>query len=1424
MGLSKQAMAEIESLAVGGGESGISLSKQQTTPGVGHLIVSLGGSGADMCREAKGLINQNCSSDEDKHKIPERVAYVAFDTAANEKDKVSSRSTGQVKLTDDELTILSDGMLGTLLDPSTREFNKSTYPWIYRWLDTGIPALVGQNGAGGIRQAGRAMLFLEIGKVVDKIRTAITNLITGTNVESLNVYILSGVSGGTGSGTFLDMAYIVRQVANEVIGAGTFKKTNIRILGYLIMPDVNLLNADSKSRPVILRNAGAALQELDHAMRLQEIGDYYDCQYSNTMTVKTDKRPFDYVHLISAKPKGASMPDNPYQHCLDTVAGSILCFVSSQKKTGGKTEGGEKADNKFPVDSYYSNITQMQNTAKATSTYKERSNCYISVGYDCWEIPADRLVKYIFTLMFSKVNDLFNNEPTQNDAYNLLDNLGLGCDQKIMDFLGNMTPPLIPNQYSAKQLFGREAMELSEYLPFADWRREVNKLFTSYMNEFAGNLQKELQQTFKNPEKGPIWTNHIVVSGTNARIEALDRLVSEEKHKAMSYRTAAQSTADACIQNINRMRSSYKQNASAKKCQEYIAAWNSYFRANMEVYCYDLLIGTEDALRSVDSNLTVGFYDYALNKAAVLNNRWLDVTQQVLEELKNIVQRNTDEFRKASVRETGHGFAWNAGEIPNLDKAIGDIIAKNGIDQSQIMQNFLNQLLGKADEWAQSVDVRKFIEEFLEQQAQSVLNVSLEGLLSSCFDESKPLAESIQKDLMPYMIKNAKPLFDGDQDLSFAGNITIPAGCAQIEKGVKGYIGGRSDFTLSTSYLRNRISVICTSVGLSLHDYTLYEKCEQQISLDPNARGLFLNQGEEGFVGTVNYMKMPLPFVIPTRKRAVLGPAPDRFARFERDLLEEFRQMRKDRYPFLKFEKTSDQQDYNLYINLSVGLNQSGFYNMTREDKYRNYKDELDSDKLRELIEKLKEIRYNTGLPETTGLPKRLVVCENILSAATQEMKDRYHDVRPDQEEKIKEEVAWEVVEWYYVSSYSFYMKAKEEKAKYDEIEKKIEELESILDQLEARPERCAVMAKMLAVNVLTYDPKYFRFVYELNGEQVELLNIEPAFIKVKEMKLFEELERLRNGNPVEQELYKELEGRTEDSFDSVVDSAYEKAFDERGADGKYPASAKNVRIVIDLYKKLEKVSKEAEQKKRLIENALAVRNPRITKTENAQTREFYTVYSEGITDEFKEGRLAGRTTQLGIVNMKGELLPESEIFGGGEPTGWTCSKGHKGNTGGFCSVCGEPKSKPEESWDCPKCGKKGIKANFCDVCGTKKPVHIVPSGEWVCTKCGQTGNTGNFCSVCGEPKPEEGWTCSKGHKGNKGNFCSVCGEPKSKPEEGWDCPQCGKKGIKGNFCDVCGMKKPVKMAAPSGEWICTECGQTGNTGNFCAKCGSKRP
>ena len=263
------------------------------------------------------------------------------------------------------------------------------------------------------------------------------------------------------------------------------------------------------------------------------------------------------------------------------------------------------------------------------------------------------------------------------------------------------------------------------------------------------------------------------------------------------------------------------------------------------------------------------------------------------------------------------------------------------------------------------------------------------------------------------------------------------------------------------------------------------------------------------------------------------------------------------------------ETDYSLYLNLSVDLIKSGLYEKIREENYKNYEGKVDPDKLRNLIRDLKEMRYGQGLPETAGLPKRLIICENLLHSATQEMKDRYHNLLPEEEEKVKMDVAWEVAEWYYVSAYSFYMRAKEEKAKYDEVQKKIEDLESILEQIEQRPLRCCLMAKMLAGQVVRYDQKYFRYVYELNDADVMLLALEPSFLKVKEMKLFEELERLRNGNPVERHLYEELNGRAFDNFDDVLDEAYDKAYDERMDNGLYPKSAENIKRVIGLYKKL---------------------------------------------------------------------------------------------------------------------------------------------------------------------------------------------------------------------------------------------------------------
>ncbi|MCL2547845.1 MAG: SPFH domain-containing protein [Symbiobacteriaceae bacterium] len=85
----------------------------------------------------------------------------------------------------------------------------------------------------------------------------------------------------------------------------------------------------------------------------------------------------------------------------------------------------------------------------------------------------------------------------------------------------------------------------------------------------------------------------------------------------------------------------------------------------------------------------------------------------------------------------------------------------------------------------------------------------------------------------------------------------------------------------------------------------------------------------------------------------------------------------------------------------------------------------------------------------------------------------------------------------------------------------------------------------------------------------------------------------------------------------------------------------------------------------------------------------------------------------------------------------------------------------------------------------------------WTCS-CGQTGNTGKFCSNCGQPQPvapepvADTWTCSCGQTGNTGNFCANCGQPKPAAAPAVvQCSSCGwmpadpSQPVK--FCANCG-------------------------------------
>lgn len=86
--------------------------------------------------------------------------------------------------------------------------------------------------------------------------------------------------------------------------------------------------------------------------------------------------------------------------------------------------------------------------------------------------------------------------------------------------------------------------------------------------------------------------------------------------------------------------------------------------------------------------------------------------------------------------------------------------------------------------------------------------------------------------------------------------------------------------------------------------------------------------------------------------------------------------------------------------------------------------------------------------------------------------------------------------------------------------------------------------------------------------------------------------------------------------------------------------------------------------------------------------------------------------------------------------------------------------------------------ANLFGMAQQQQPAQAQAAG-WMCPSCGQAGNTGKFCTNCGQPNPANAaaaavlWTCPACGTQNSGKFCSECGAPRPQPAR-YACNKCG--------------------------------------------------
>jgi tubulin-like protein len=143
--------------------------------------------------------------------------------------------------------------------------NQRSSPHIFNWLDQKLSEL-GQvvNGAGQVRPLGRLAFFHSYNNILNRLNEAwakvrddaahqemMNRYKIEVDTSALDVILVFSVAGGTGSGMFLDMAFLCREALKDP-----------NITGYLLLPSIfaDSINANKK----IFANGYAALKELEY--------------------------------------------------------------------------------------------------------------------------------------------------------------------------------------------------------------------------------------------------------------------------------------------------------------------------------------------------------------------------------------------------------------------------------------------------------------------------------------------------------------------------------------------------------------------------------------------------------------------------------------------------------------------------------------------------------------------------------------------------------------------------------------------------------------------------------------------------------------------------------------------------------------------------------------------------------------------------------------------------------------------------------------------------------------------------------------------------------------------------------------------------------------------------------------------------------
>ena len=773
------------------------------------IVIGLGGTGADVLLGIKNQIMNRMKRPMDNRgnflaEYPDNIVFLEIDADRHTQRK----SVGQAAFSDYGRDVeYIDADIAKLI--AAVKNNHGNDP-AWNWFDSNITEVGGGNGANGCRQVGRLLLFHSLNRVCNKISSLMVNAAAAAGSSSIKIIICTGIGGGTGAGTFMDVAYLARKIAGD-------RALHPTVLGYVVMPDANLKNGAPATN--LNSNAYACMQEIEYYMNMEIHDQPFEQDYPGLGKVLIRTPPFDFCHLVSAS--DCNGVPKSYKDVVSTIANNVFTYLAGESGAGASST----------MDSLYANIKH--HVATMQKAYAA-SYGYLSIGSVQKELPYTEITTLLASKVFLELEPVFQNKPDEKSFGYDLSQVGLTPDN-LFSLASSVLPPyaLSGGKIKGKRIGFDHIWPNNTVYPvahawLADAQPEVASKTGNMAQILVGNLKAYLDRLCRAKKRGPCYAARMLCSESGNSLYNTAKAL-EAHYRELKVQCDHRSAVQKSLMDQHWARGNGLGPFSLEKgnvTKDYMEALEEWRHQNICAHIYD-------GLEEVCSKFAIRLRSYYDDMFSPLRNILVQLPG-IFKENIVYIQNKENEMKKAG------DDRWL---IMPTDFAIR-FGGKFEDAQRQACDSFWNSLTDNMKKWVgigledfdtpgairERCDVVHTLSSFIEPYFKASISVTIEDVLQP------PAGMTIQdygKTMVNQMDSQAVPLFSQRTVAGFAPMriyyVSVPDNCVNLVNGISqsNCISTVPGSQLKQSAEHSILSITQVIYGLPLYAFSFMESMEK---------------------------------------------------------------------------------------------------------------------------------------------------------------------------------------------------------------------------------------------------------------------------------------------------------------------------------------------------------------------------------------------------------------------------------------------------------------------------------------------------------------------------------------------------------------------------------------------------------------------